>query len=251
MANNLYAGNLMEIVDAFWEKRNLGVDAVSFHIKKEDAAENVFNIIDKCQKEYQTVIVEPTKSDIFLELQNRGFKFIECSLLMSTTSDKICIPASIKRFQNYMNYRPASIDETNMIRKIIENGEIFKTDKIALDPFFGVKKSGIRYSFWIEDLLANGNTMFVITFKDEIIGFELAGLSRDVKVGYLGGMLPCQTGKMLGAAIYLPGTTYWKERGAKKFEAMVSSNNPSIIRVYKSYGFNVIDCKYIFVKHLV
>ena len=241
----------MKVVDAFWEKRNLGVDAVSFYVEKDDALDDVIRIIEDNEKEYQTAIVSPTDPEVLLELQKIGFRFIECSISLSSAADKIVIPDNLKRFQTQMAYRPASDDERMMIKHTIENGEIFKTDKISLDPFFGVKKSGIRYSYWVDDLLSSGNDLFVITFKDVIIAFEVAGLSGDTVEYYLGGMLPSKTGKMLGAAISLPGAIHWKNAGAKKFRTTVSSNNLSILKIHESFGFRITDIKYVLIRHLM
>ena len=239
----------MKVVDAFWEKRNLGVDAVSFHIEKEDTIDDVIPVIEKNNRDYQTAIIDTSKNDILLELQNHGFRFIECSLSLSASVEKINIPEKLKRFQTQLGYRRASFDEMKMIQKIIRNGEIFKTDKIALDPYFGVKKAGVRYSFWIDDLISNGNNMYVVTFNDEIISFEVVGFSEGVVYAYLGGTLPCKAGKMLGAATTIPGTVFWKKNGAKEFRTAVSSNNPSIIKMHRSLGLDVVDCKYILIKH--
>lgn len=225
------------------------MDAVSFHIGTNDTVEEILPVIKDNSKEYQTAIVDTNNPAILLELQKIGFRFIECTLSLTATADVVHIPDNLRRFQSQMTYRPASDDEIKMVREIVGNGEIFKNDKISLDPFFGRKKSGIRYSFWIDDLINNGNTLFVITFKDEIIAFEVAGMLKDVVEYYIGGMLPCKTGKMLGAAISVPGTLYWKDRGAKSFKTVVSSNNPSILRVHQSFGFDVTDCKYVLIRH--
>lgn len=240
----------MEIINAFWEKRNLGVDAVSFQIGRNDTAEEVIPQIEFDQREYQSAIVDSTKTDIVLELQNHGFRFIECSLELSASSDEAIIPDNLKRFQKSMGYRPASHDEIKLIKSIIESGDIFKTDKISLDPYFGTKKAGIRYSFWIDDLIKAGKTLSVITFDDEPIAFDVAGYSEGVVEHYLGGMLPGKKGKMLGATISVPSILYWKQHGAKQFKTVVSSNNHPILKVHQSFGFKIVNCKYILIRHI-
>ena len=180
----------------------------------------------------------------------KGFKFIECTISLFAPSEKMGVPNNLKRFQNRMGYRPASEEEIAKIKEAIATGEVFKTDKISLDPFFGPKKSGIRYSYWIDDLLKTGNTLFVMTYENDIVAFEIAGLSGDTVKYHLGGMLPPKAGRMLGAAISLPGTIYWKEHGAKRFSTEVSSNNPSILKIHESFGFEVTGCRYVLIKHL-
>ena len=239
----------MIIENAYWEKRNLNVKAISFHIQPEDILDEIIPLILERNEEYQTAIIDPARTDILLELQNYGFKFIECSITLSGTADNVNIPNNLRRFQNQMAYRPASTDEVEMIKEIIKNEHIFTTDKIALDPLFGKSKSGTRYSFWIDDLIASGCSLFVITFNEEVIGFEVAKLTDGTVEGFLGGMLPSKLGKMLGAAIYVPGTVYWKNQGVKKFRAVVSSNNLPIIKIHESFGRNVTSCKYVLIKH--
>lgn len=241
----------MKVIDAFWEKRNLGVDAVSFHIGPEDTLEEILPIIDETDVEYQTAIIDPNKLNIALELQKHGFKFIESTLYLSAPIDEIRIPPNLERFQSSMTYRPATEKEINEIVESVKNGNIFNTDKIALDPFFGIKKSGIRYSFWIKDLVKSGKTCFVITYKDEVIGFEVSDIEDGVVMGYIGGRLPSKTGRMLGAAIYVPKTTYWKTHNAKKINVVVSSNNIPIIKIHQSFGLTVDLCKYVLIKHII
>ena len=92
----------MKVIDAFWEQRNLGVNAVSFYIEEKDSLDDVLINIDDNPREYQTAIVNPIRSDVLLELQNHGFKFIECSLSLAASIDRIHIPDNVKRFQNQM-----------------------------------------------------------------------------------------------------------------------------------------------------
>jgi len=239
----------MKIVDAFWERRNLGVDAVSFYVGAEDALEEIMDAVGNCDKEYQTAIVDPVRTDVLLRLQNIGFRFIECAISLSASIETVGVPDYLKRFQNQLGYRPASDEEVERIKKSVGSGEIFKTDKISLDPSFGPKKAGIRYSFWIDDLRKSGNTVFVITYKEEIIAFEIAGISEGNVEYHLGGMLPSKAGRMLGAAISLPGTLYWKEKGAKRISTVVSSNNLPILKIHESFGLKIVGCKYVLIKH--
>lgn len=168
----------MRVVDAVWEKRNLGVDAASFHISSEDTLEDVIGTIRDNHSSYQTVILDPARTDMLLELQNFGFKFIECSFILSASEEDIEIPKPLKRFQSQMTYRLATDDEIEQIKSIIRSGDIFKTDKISLDPHFGVKMAGTRYSYWIDDLLNSGKNLYVMTLKDEVIAFEIASISE-------------------------------------------------------------------------
>ena len=240
----------MKVVDAFWEKRNLGVAAVSFHIGAEDTLNEVLPIIKTNKTAYQTAIVDPSRSEIMLELQINGFTFIECSLSLEASADGIDVPKTLRRFLPQMSYRPATDVEIQSIKSAVESGELFTTDKISLDPFFGVKKAGIRYSFWIDDLIKTGKTVYAITFKDTVIAFEIAGFSEGTVEYYLGGMLPSVYSRMMGALISAPGNVYWKEQGASLFRTSVSSNNMAILKIHQSYGFKIVKCKYVLVKHV-
>ncbi len=240
----------MKVVDAFWEKRNLGVDAVSFHIGPKDTVGDVIPKIEESGKEYQTAIVDPANPEVMLALQDMGFRFIECTISLSAPAEKMGVPDKLKRFEDRMGYRPASEEEIARIKETVATGTIFTTDKISLDPFFGPKKAGIRYAFWIDDLLSSGSTLYAITYGEEIIAFEIAGLSEGTVEYHLGGMLPSRAGMMLGAAISLPGTLYWKEHGAERFSTEVSSNNPPILKIHESFGFEVTGCRYVLVRHL-
>ena len=101
----------MRVVDAFWEKRNLGVEAVSFYIDTGDTLEAVIAAVRNEAREYQTAIIDSARTDILLELQNNGFRFIECALSLSAPVDKMSVPTYLKRFETQLGYRPATKEE--------------------------------------------------------------------------------------------------------------------------------------------
>lgn len=55
---------------------------------------------------------------------------------------------------------------------------------------------------------------------------------------------------MLGVAMSVPGTIYWKEHGAVNVRTTVSSNNPSILKVHQFFGLKITECKYVLIRHI-
>ena len=69
----------MEIKEAFWEKRNLGIDVCEIIISKSDTEEKISNNLDKLKSNFKYLVakVPINNIDSLFLLQRKNFKFIE------------------------------------------------------------------------------------------------------------------------------------------------------------------------------
>ena len=66
----------MKIIDAVWEKRNLGVETVEFVVENSDT-EIVMGEILEAEKQYNVVKLPTNKPELMKLLQENGYRFVE------------------------------------------------------------------------------------------------------------------------------------------------------------------------------
>ena len=81
-------------------------------------------------------------------------------------------------------------EQRESILREIESGDIFETDRIALDPYFGKEMAGKRYANWSRDLLEQNGHVCVGYYKDTPAAFGV-NIDKENAVcdAVLGGML--------------------------------------------------------------
>ena len=239
----------MKLVEAIWEKRNLGVDCLELHCEAHDAAEAVLAALP-LSASYQVVRVPAKRVDLLLAVQERGYRLIEMGIDLERRLADFEMPAIYKRFEKNMAFRQATGADVERTLEIVGTGRMFTTDRIALDPFFSPRQAGYRYACWIRDLLQRGGTLHVATYNGRDIAF---GVNIERRSGVweasLGGVFPePETSGMGFASVYL-NTAMPRQQGAKKVVARVSSNNLPIVRLWLQFGFELMGSEYILIQH--
>lgn len=243
----------MRTVEAFWEKRNLGVSCVEGEVSRHDTAEEIIQEIRGWKEQYQVMKVPSTRSDLLFPLQDEGFQFIETQFATGTSLKKMPqIPEKYQKIASRIRARKASEQEVNEIVEIVKSGEIFSTDRIALDPVFGKKIAGQRYAYWIQDIYNAGGIIRITEFDGQKMGFSANSLSVDGKEFHsaLGGSYPETVGTGLstvGMCFVLRGAY---ESGASRIVSAVSSNNFPILKIHLQAGMHIKDISYVLVKHI-
>lgn len=242
----------MKIVDAVWEKRNLGVETVDFTIEENDEIQNVKELLLKYDAPYQVMHVPSGKTDVLLCAGELGFSVIEVNIKLGHQMKDVSIPRLFQRYEKGISYHDAEREEIEKILEIVEQGEMFLTDKIAKDPCFGKDKSGYRYRCWCEQVLENNASVVVCQYKNENIGFEIYTVNAETNkaTNIVGGVFPKYTGGGLGFAPLWVELLHQKEAGIKSVVTSVSSNNIPVLKLHESLGYQVQDMTYILIKHL-
>lgn len=240
----------MRIVDAFWEKRNLGIDVTEISCEESDSLEEIQTTLNNINCPYCVLKIPTGNAELLFMAQKTGFCLIETGIELEGKTANMDIPLLYKRFERFITVGDGDDTIRKNVLDTIRKGDIFSTDRIALDPCFSKQMAGERYYNWVGDELEQGAKLAIAFYKDEPIGF---GINKDIGNGvfdaFLGGTLPSAANKGLGFAALYANYISIKDQGGKKIVTRVSSNNPPILRLHMQYGYEITNLNYILVKH--
>lgn len=243
----------MKIVNAEWELRNLGKRTVELTLEKADLLleprviyDNIKKTETQLQSEYTVVKVPAGNPQIGMELQQNGFWHIEMQLhLKAALADVI---SAIKKYDNLFEDASAQVisseDDITYVQNEIRKG-IFTTDRIALDPYFGVEIANQRYANWVEDEINRGSILSYTIINKQKVGFSL----RRNNQGLLGGVFTQYQKDNYGAECQIAGWRNLIHQGLETFYTAVSSNNLKILHLHEAFGYRVKSLSDVFVKH--
>lgn len=234
-----------------WEKRNLGVEAVSYQVMPYDKVEVIMPQVVSCKTEYQEMRIPYGNTDILLAAQAAGFCVVEMSIELQIVFDKkqAYLPEMYKRFRPHMTYSFADEMEFERIIEYVKSGEMFKTDKISNNPRFGQKAAGQRYAHWLRQIRENESVIVLLKYKGQDIGFQaFKCLNNEEYVAILGGTFPEYDGQGLGMASICAANEALISINAKKLTTHVSSNNLAALKCGPMSGFRIVDAEYILFK---
>lgn len=246
----------MQFADATWENRNLNVKTCEISFGFEDCAltkENMKHFLEEClSHEYEYIVFKTQFIDerILYITKYFGFEYIENQIELSLDKNEYY---KSKCFLNYENssFSCHIVDDDRLfstITKEIEKG-IYKTDRISIDPYFGVSVSNRRYSNWANDIFLKSNGIaWLVCSKDIPIGYEI-GIGRD------------NTFDMLLSGLFLS----FQKRGIGKIwqksflneifnsydvvKTTVSSNNIAVIKTRQCANFAINKIASVYIKH--
>ena len=240
----------MNIVNAFWEKRNLGVDVTEIQCELTDRKEDLKKALSVIKTPYSVCKIPGGAVEQLLCAQEQGYQVIEMSIGLEGKVKELALPAIYKRFASEISIRDADKEQIEEVLREIESGDIFSTDRIALDPQFGKRTAGKRYANWTRDLLQQGARLCIGYYKDKPVAF---GVNKDKEGGVsdavLGGALASGAGVGLGFLSIYANLVSGTQHGNTKMKTHVSSNNPPIIHLHRQFGFHISEMQYVLVKH--
>lgn len=240
----------MKIIDAVWEKRNLGVDCQEIIFDSSDSIDSYTFASRQLKAEYQVAKIPSGSTNLLLFLQSCGFQFIEMNLHLERRLNNLLPPKILSRFLNKITVDIPNSDELELILRVIKSG-IFSSDKIALDPYFGLEQSGIRYYYWVKDELNNQSNCYILKYNNSPFGFNILKKIDDRKYNALFGALLPNANTVPGLGAVLPYYNCQKafEFGGSLIETGVSSNNVQALRMNQMVGFEVKSITYNLIKH--
>ena len=240
----------MRITDAFWEKRNLGVDVTEIACAASDSREELIAVLSEVRAPYSVCKIPGGAAELLLCAQEQGYRMIEMSIGLEVGIKHLELPLVYRRFEQEIAIKDADGQQIETILREIESGSIFKTDRIALDSYFGDVVAGKRYANWTRDLLQQGGRVCVGYYKDVPVAF---GVNQDKECGIsdavLGGLLNSKAGVGLGFLSLYTNLYSARQHGNIKVKTHVSSNNPAIIHLHLQFGYRVNEMQYVLIKH--
>ncbi len=240
----------MRIINAHWEKRNLGVDCLEITIDKEDTLDTLksqeieFNNID-----YIVIKVPIGRFDINSYLSSLGFSFIEGILNFRINVKDAFLNKLQHRLNNAITYTEMNDSDQIELIQEIENG-LFKSDRIILDYYFEEGLSAKRYSNWIKDELTRTTQVYKILHKEDTIGFfTFKESGPETYYPFLAGLYSKYSNSGLGFTTIRKPIEEVIRRNGKTISTFASTNNPYVVRAHLQQGFSIDETQYVFVKH--
>lgn len=230
----------MKIIDAVWEKRNLGVSCHEIIFDDKDTLTDIEQNWDKItDREYLVFKVPPTRPDIVELLQSKNFRFIETAMTLYCDLNDWSLPEKFEMLCKESSHEPMNQNDIEKMFAEIRKG-IFKTDRVYLDSCFSHEQAIQRYVNWAKDMIERGVIPYKVLYQNEVIGFICGDLSG-VYSSY----------EKTGSGLFFQYAVIKLFIAAKAPIATVncSSNNPSVVKLYCELGFKIKKMLYVFVKH--
>lgn len=239
----------MKIVDAAWERRNLGVTCAEITLESKDAEADIRSALARLQVQYLVVRVPAGRFDLMSCLSKLGCSFIEAIIHVTRRIDDLELSGIQKRLAEAVTYAPMDESDLQNLWTEIRKG-MYDSDRISLDPYFAKGQAGERYIGWIQDEIARGADVYKLTFKNQSIGyFTMKDLGQGTYWPFLAGMYESHRNSGLGFNIVYQSMCEVAARGGNLVSTYISTNNDSAIRLHANMAYRFEEVTYVFVKH--
>lgn len=237
----------MRIIEAVWEKRNLGVITKEIEFEETDHLEEVKKCLENSHAEYLVAKVPTNRADITHLLGKNQYEYIEDMILFISNLEEVKYSKIMQRLNEAVWVKKADKEDIEEILTEIRKG-MFSTDRISLDNHFSKKIAAERYVNWTIDELERGTEVYNYVYKDKNIGFfGLKEIKNGIYTSFLGGMFELYRNRGISSVVKAPEVV--KKLGGKHLLSYVSSNNIAQVRTLICNGYNVLKIRHIFVKH--
>lgn len=237
----------MKIVNAVWEKRNLGCDAYEISLDKKDLERSPESLLEELRAQnfshaYVVLKMPVGNLKILHALEDEGFRFMETQLYLRDHFAPLETPEQIQKWMQGMER--VTVEKTReawgrVIERITPG--MFKTDRISLDPLWGEDVACRRYKNWCWDLFGNPNSwmwLLKVDGKEISFGVNVRDEKTGMEDGILGGVFSEYQGNGYGVFQIL-------NTGCSKLKILISSNNSNILRIYQNYGMIIYKERYV------
>jgi hypothetical protein len=239
----------MKVVNAVWEKRNLGVDCNEITVEAKDMLPEIERDIVGYETEYTVVKVLAGRANVLLFLQQSGFVFIETLTICYHRGDAFGLNRVQQRIIEQVRYAEMQNIDVNFMFKQISKG-LFTTDRVSLDPHFSVEQANQRYIYWLQDELHNGAKAYKLSFKGKDIGFFTLKRKTDIEyTAFLSAVYPDYFMSGLGLCPHYFEVTEGIALGAKHVMTSYSSNNRGATAIHLSMGHVLHRQYHVLIKH--
>lgn len=236
----------MKIIDAIWEKRNLGVSCTELIIENKDDLQSVEKQLREINSQYQVVKIPVKRIELARLLSSYKFTCFETLFELKYRFNDSSL---FKDMKSDIQYSPMDGSNLEFLNRQIQKG-MFNSDRVALDHNFSEEQASNRYLGWIKDELNMGAKVFKNTFNGNQVGFfGIREISEGVFHQFLIGLYPEHQGKGMGSSLIKNAINYVREQGASQFSTAVSSNNFASFKLHLSCGFLPDSACYVYTKY--
>jgi len=239
----------MKIIDAVWEKRNLGVSTCEVVIENKSDIKEFFN--NRQWNDYEYIVVKfPTELIGFAnDLADADFHFIETAVACHYDVRKeFNLNPIQKRFFENCQYVLMNDKDLAELHTNLEN-ILFETDRVALDPYFTLQQANNRYWGWINDEIERESEVYKIIYRQKSAGFFGLKGSKIRPFEFLAGVYKPFQNVGIGSIINYMSIEAAKNQGAIELQGAFSTNNKGAFAIHMSMGYVLDNVEYVFVKH--
>jgi len=239
----------VKIVDAVWEKRNLGVTCAEITLESKDTEADIKSALTGLRAQYLVIRVPAGRFDLTFCLSKLGCSFIEAIIHVTRRIDGLELSGVQKRLAEAVTYAPMQESDIENLWSEIRKG-MHDSDRISLDPYFARSRAGERYIGWIQDEIARGAGVYKLVYQNQSIGyFTMKDLGEGTYWPFLAGMYEGHRSSGLGFNIVYKSMCEVAARGGKLVSTYISTNNDQAIRLHVNMAFRFEEVTYVFVKH--
>lgn len=240
----------MKNINAFWEKRNMGVESVEIEVENTDTVEELKEAVEKVNAEYIVLKIPAGKIDCMFMAEECGFHFIESIIHVTRDLKNLELSGIQKRINDSVTYEKMNENDMEVLFKEIRDG-LFQTDRVFLDPKFTEAQSANRYIGWISDELERGCEIYKLIYKKQAVGFfTLKETEPGIFYPFLAGIYKAYQTGSLGAVFNYKPMFEAKRRNGRMISTYISTNNSNTVRMHAMYGFQFREIYYVYVKHI-
>lgn len=237
----------MKVVDAVWEKRNLGVTSVEMEVELNDTLEEIEKVLQNVKGQYLVLKVPSGRTDVTWLVAKYGYVYVEDMMFLEHDLKPIERTPLQQRLYDAVKMEPMREEDFKILFEEIDKGS-FSFDRISNDPYFTAEQSIRRFRNWLNDERERGAEFLKGMKNGEMIGFfTIRDTGDGVYTSALGGTFMKWRRGGLGTNVQTPEEV--KKRGGKKVVLGVSTNNMVQIRALIQNGYFPLKVNHVYVKH--
>ena len=242
----------MKVTDCHWEQDNIGRRTVEIIMESTDISQMCeLNAIIP-NYEYAVVKVPMNMPFFNIGLSNLGFSCIEVQMNMGMDIKNFdYLKIQQLKDQTYFE-KVGNNKDFHSVLSMITPG-MFSTDRISIDPEFGMEIGCRRYKNWITTEYQTGRSSLIrIMHQGNHVGFMLIRIHDDEIILLLNGLYKPYQGKGIGLLTPASPLLYVMQEhlGITSESTSISSNNIPVVKLYNKLNFEIKSQVYVYVKHL-
>jgi len=239
----------MKIIDAVWEKRNLGLRVGEIQFERTDLIDALHTPLPFGSYDYLVAKVPTNMLPLVHKLERLKFYFLETQFDLKKDLRKgLQIPQEFSWINDRVN--TSVISDTNRIEEILAkiDSSMFDSDRVSIDPLLGSKPGAERYRNWIRDEMSRGEAVLVeLSLEGASIGFFLLSNFRaEYCFSTLAGIYSEFKGCGFGLSAIAMPIIFAKEQKAKFIHTVNSSNNQQSLKIHLACGYSIENISYVF-----
>jgi len=236
------------VVDATWERRNLGVACSEVTFDAGDDPAELASVLHTLEPGYHVVKLPVARYDVMRLIEGVGFSFIEALL---GVSHDLHLPQPSGLFMRMVDATSCVTVDPSGLEVVAARirGGLFTTDRVFLDPSFTSAQAADRYVNWMHDEVARGGSVHELQSRGRGVGFFVFR-QDDQGVGYsiLSGLYDPARSPGLGSVLLRSVLVEAAARGLRALSSHISSNNVPVIKTHVDQGFTITDVRYVYVR---